>query len=53
MDEKKLKLVNLTPEQEQSRSVKFVFNTLPTTREAIDTLFSEELSTAEQALIGL
>jgi len=50
---KKLKLVSLTPEQENSRQVKYVFDNLPTTRDSLDALFSTDLACEEYALIGL
>ena len=53
IDEKKLKLVSLTPEQENSRQVKYVFDNLPTTRDSLDALFSADLACEEYALIGL
>ena len=41
--EKELKLVELTREQEDTREVRFVFNQLPTTKEALATLLFDEL----------
>ena len=41
--EKELKLVELTREQEDTREVRFVFDQLPTTKEALATLLFDEL----------
>jgi len=48
-----LKLVTLTHEQESSKAVKFVFDELPTSKQAIDALIMKELKTKENTLIGL
>jgi len=39
IDKRKLKLISLSAEQESSKSVPFVFDSLPTTKAALDALF--------------
>ena len=51
--EKQLRLINMTAEQETSRAVKFVFDELPVTKDAVDALLFTELKTAENVKIGL
>ena len=51
--QKDLKLVTVTAEQESTKAVKFVFDELPTSKLAIDALITKELKTKEHTLIGL
>ena len=51
--QKDLKLIELTADQEGTKDVKFVFDKLPTSKVEVNALLIDELKSPEHVLIGL